>query len=154
VGHLRGAVRRLGEPVIRVAVGRAMKEMGRQFVLGETIDAARARASREEARGVTYSYDMLGEAARTEADARAYHLSYSRAISAIAQDCTRGSVARNPGISVKLSALHPRYEEAQRDRVMDELVPRLASLAHLARAANMGLNLDARRPSASAYRST
>jgi RHH-type proline utilization regulon transcriptional repressor/proline dehydrogenase/delta 1-pyrroline-5-carboxylate dehydrogenase len=96
VGHLRGAVRRLGEPVIRVAVGRAMKEMGRQFVLGETIDAARARASREEARGVTYSYDMLGEAARTEADARAYHLSYSRAISAIAQDCTSWSRASAP----------------------------------------------------------
>lgn len=142
-GHLRGAVRRLGEPVIRAAVGRAMKEMGRQFVLGETIDAARARAKAQEAKGVTYSYDMLGEAARTEADARAYHLSYSRAIAAIAQDCTRGSVAANPGISVKLSALHPRYEEAQKDRVMAELVPRLASLAHLARAAGMGLNVDA-----------
>ncbi|TNC51936.1 bifunctional proline dehydrogenase/L-glutamate gamma-semialdehyde dehydrogenase PutA [Rubellimicrobium rubrum] len=142
-GRLRSAVRRLGEPVIRAAVGRAMKEMGRQFVLGETIDAARARAKTQEARGVTYSYDMLGEAARTEADARAYHLSYSRAISAIAQDCTKGSVAANPGISVKLSALHPRYEEAQKDRVMAELVPRLASLCHLARAAGMGLNIDA-----------
>ncbi|TNC72965.1 bifunctional proline dehydrogenase/L-glutamate gamma-semialdehyde dehydrogenase PutA [Rubellimicrobium roseum] len=142
-GRLRSAVRRLGEPVIRAAVGRAMKEMGRQFVLGETIDAARARAAAQEAKGVTYSYDMLGEAARTEADARAYHLSYSRAISAIAQDCTRGSVAANPGISVKLSALHPRYEEAQRDRVMEELVPRLGSLCHLAKAAGMGLNIDA-----------
>ncbi|WP_210527941.1 bifunctional proline dehydrogenase/L-glutamate gamma-semialdehyde dehydrogenase PutA [Rubellimicrobium arenae] len=142
-GRLRGAIRRLGEPVIRAAVGRAMKEMGRQFVLGETIDAARARAKTQENKGVTYSYDMLGEAARTEADARAYHLSYSRAISAIAQDCTRGSVAANPGISVKLSALHPRYEEAQRDRVMAELVPRLGSLCHLAKAAGMGLNIDA-----------
>src|SRR5690606_27632383 len=84
VGHLRAAVKRLGEPVIRTAVSRAMKEMGRQFVLGETIDKAMTRAKEMEAKGYTYSYDMLGEAARTEADARRYHLSYSRAITAIA----------------------------------------------------------------------
>lgn len=142
-GRLRAAIRRLGEPVIRAAVARAMKEMGRQFVLGESIDAARIRARPREARGQTFSYDMLGEAARTERDAAAYHLAYSRAIAAIAQDATRGSTAANPGISVKLSALHPRYEEAQRDRVLAELVPRLASLTHLARAAGIGLNVDA-----------
>ncbi|MFC6686572.1 bifunctional proline dehydrogenase/L-glutamate gamma-semialdehyde dehydrogenase PutA [Jhaorihella thermophila] len=140
---LRAAIKRVGEPVIRTAVGRAMKEMGRQFVLGETIDAAMKRAAGMEAKGYTYSYDMLGEAARTEADAARYHLAYSRAISAIAEACTRDDIRDNPGISVKLSALHPRYEVAQRDRVMDELVPRLRALALLAKAAGMGLNVDA-----------
>ncbi|MGB7319685.1 MAG: bifunctional proline dehydrogenase/L-glutamate gamma-semialdehyde dehydrogenase PutA [Planktotalea sp.] len=143
VGHLRGAFKRLGEPVIRKAVSRAMKEMGRQFVLGENITSAMQRASRMEAKGYTYSYDMLGEAAETDADARRYHLSYSRAISAIAEACTSDDIRENPGISVKLSALHPRYEVAQRARVMDELVPRLRSLALLAKSAGMGLNIDA-----------
>ncbi|MEC9310948.1 MAG: proline dehydrogenase family protein, partial [Pseudomonadota bacterium] len=87
VRALRGAVKRLGEPVIRTAVGRAMKEMGRQFVLGESIESAMKRAAGMEAKGYTYSYDMLGEAARTEADASRYHLSYSKAISAIAVAC-------------------------------------------------------------------
>lgn len=141
--QLRGAIKRLGEPVIRTAVGRAMREMGKQFVLGETINAAMERAAGMQAKGFTYSYDMLGEAARTDADARAYHLSYSRAISAIAQHCTHGSVAKNPGISVKLSALHPRYEVAQRDRAMTELVPRVRALAVLAKSAGMGFNIDA-----------
>ena len=142
-GALRGAVRRLGEPVIRAAVARAMREMGRQFVLGETIASAMTRARDMESKGFTYSYDMLGEAARSDADARAYHLSYSRAISAIAAACTHGTVAENPGISVKLSALHPRYEEAQKARVMAELVPRVTALAQLAKSANMGFNIDA-----------
>ena len=84
VRHLRAAIKRLGEPVIRTAVARAMKEMGRQFVLGEDINAAMERAANMEKKGFTYSYDMLGEAARTESDAKRYHLSYSRAISAIA----------------------------------------------------------------------
>jgi len=105
VGHLRAAIRRLGEPVIRTAVARAMKEMGRQFVLGETIEGAMARAGGMEKKGYSYSYDMLGEAARTEADAARYHLGYSRAIGAIANACTHGEVRGNPGISVKLSAL-------------------------------------------------
>ena len=143
VGALRGALRRMGEPVIRRAVARAMREMGRQFVLGETINDAMTRADVLQRKGYTYSYDMLGEAARTEADARAYHLSYSRAISAIATDCGHGSVAQNPGISVKLSALHPRYEEAQKARVMAELVPRVTALAMLAKSAGMGFNIDA-----------
>ncbi|WP_322895804.1 MULTISPECIES: bifunctional proline dehydrogenase/L-glutamate gamma-semialdehyde dehydrogenase PutA [unclassified Yoonia] len=141
--HLRSAVKRLGEPVIRNAVGRAMREMGRQFVLGETIQKAMKRADGMQAKGFTYSYDMLGEAARTEADAKHYHLAYSRAISAIADHCVHGSVAENPGISVKLSALHPRYEVAQQDRVMAELVPRVRALALLAKSAGMGFNIDA-----------
>jgi len=143
VGALRGAIKRLGEPVIRTAVGRAMKEMGRQFVLGETIRSAMDRAAGMEEKGYTYSYDMLGEAARTEADAARYHLSYSRAIAAIAEACTDDDIRANPGISVKLSALHPRYELAQEERVMEELVPRLRALCLLAKAAGMGLNVDA-----------
>ncbi|KPA23130.1 Bifunctional protein PutA [Shimia sp. SK013] len=143
IGTLRGAVKRLGEPVIRTAVARAMKEMGRQFVLGENINSAMKRAEDMENKGYSYSYDMLGEAAKTDADAMQYHLAYSRAISAIATACTRADIRDNPGISVKLSALHPRYEIAQKDRVMSELVPRLRSLALLAKSAGMGLNIDA-----------
>ncbi len=142
-GPLRAAVKRLGEPVIRTAVARAMREMGRQFVLGEDIGKAMQRAEGMQAKGFTYSYDMLGEAARTDADARGYHLAYSRAISAIATHCIHTSVAENPGISVKLSALHPRYEVARKDRVMTELVPRVRALAMLAKSAGMGFNIDA-----------
>jgi RHH-type proline utilization regulon transcriptional repressor/proline dehydrogenase/delta 1-pyrroline-5-carboxylate dehydrogenase len=143
VGHLKAAVKRLGEPVIRTAVTRAMKEMGRQFVLGETIEKAMTRGREMEARGYTYSYDMLGEAARTEGDARRYHLSYSKAITAIAAAARGNDIRTNPGISVKLSALHPRYEVAKRDRVMEELVPRVRALAGLAKAAGLGFNIDA-----------
>ncbi|MFD0858668.1 bifunctional proline dehydrogenase/L-glutamate gamma-semialdehyde dehydrogenase PutA [Roseovarius aquimarinus] len=143
VGHLRSAIKRMGEPVIRTAVGRAMREMGRNFVLGENIQSAMDRAAKMEKKGFTYSYDMLGEAARTDRDATRYHLSYSRAISAIAQACVHDDIRKNPGISVKLSALHPRYEVAQREQVMDILVPRLRSLALLAKSAGMGLNIDA-----------
>ncbi len=143
LGTLRGAVKRLGEPVIRTAVGQAMREMGRQFVLGQTINEAMQEADAFEKEGYTYSYDMLGEAARTEADARRYHLSYSEAINQIAKACVKDDVRENPGISVKLSALHPRYEYGQRQRVLDELVPRARSLALLAKSAGMGFNIDA-----------
>lgn len=146
-GTLRGAIRRLGEPVIRAAVGRAMKEMGRQFVLGETIEAALTRAKKREAQGFTYSYDMLGEAAMTARDAARYAADYRAAIAAIAGACVPldkgGRVETNPGISIKLSALHPRYEVAQEGRVMAELVPVVRDLARAAKAANMGLNVDA-----------
>jgi RHH-type transcriptional regulator, proline utilization regulon repressor / proline dehydrogenase / delta 1-pyrroline-5-carboxylate dehydrogenase len=142
-GHLRAAVKRLGEPVIRTAVGRAMKEMGRQFVLGETIEAAMRRAQGMEARGYSYSYDMLGEAARTGADAVRYFDAYAQAIRAIGGAANKGDIRANPGISVKLSALHPRYEEAQRDRVMEELVPRVRDLARMAAERGMGFNIDA-----------
>ncbi|WP_134679820.1 bifunctional proline dehydrogenase/L-glutamate gamma-semialdehyde dehydrogenase PutA [Paracoccus ravus] len=142
-GTLRGAVRRLGEPVIRAAVGRAMKEMGRQFVLGETITKALTNAKEREKLGFTYSYDMLGEAAMTGEDAARYARSYSDAIAAIAKACDKGSVQLNPGISIKLSALHPRYEVAQEARVMAELVPVVLKLAQEAKAGGMGMNIDA-----------
>ncbi|TCD15477.1 bifunctional proline dehydrogenase/L-glutamate gamma-semialdehyde dehydrogenase PutA [Oricola cellulosilytica] len=142
-GLLHGAVKRLGEPVIRTAVRRAMKELGSQFVLGETIGAAMARGAGMEAKGFTYSYDMLGEAALTADDAQYYFNSYSAAISAIASRCEESDTRRNPGISVKLSALHPRYEVAKRERVMKELVPRLIELAAMASKAGMGFNIDA-----------
>ncbi|MFT4013214.1 MAG: bifunctional proline dehydrogenase/L-glutamate gamma-semialdehyde dehydrogenase PutA [Paracoccus sp. (in: a-proteobacteria)] len=142
-GTLRGALKRLGEPVIRTAVGRAMKEMGRQFVLGETIEKALDRARTREAQGFTYSYDMLGEAAMTGADAARYARDYEKAIAAIAKACDKGSVQMNPGISIKLSALHPRYEVAQEPRVLAELVPVVLKLARAAKAAGMGMNIDA-----------
>ncbi|GKY90250.1 bifunctional proline dehydrogenase/L-glutamate gamma-semialdehyde dehydrogenase PutA [Sinisalibacter aestuarii] len=142
-GMLRGMVRRLGEPVIRTAVGRAMREMGRQFVLGQDIGAAMKRAEGKEARGFTYSYDMLGEAAMNATDAARYAEAYARAIAAISAACKPGDIATNPGISVKLSALHPRYEVAKTARVMAELVPVLSRLARQAAAAGMGLNVDA-----------
>ncbi len=142
-GILRKAIKRLGEPVIRTAVRQAMKELGAQFVLGRDIKEATANAARMQARGYTYSYDMLGEAARTEADARRYHLAYSDAITALARHCTSPDIRANPGISVKLSALHPRYEVSQKQRVIDELVPRALSLALLAKSAGMGFNIDA-----------
>ncbi len=140
-GLIRGAVRRLGQPVIRAAVTRAMREMGRQFVLGETIQSAMKRAAANQ--GVTHSYDMLGEAAMTADDAAHYAKAYADAITAIAAACRKGAVRDNPGISVKLSALHPRYEVAQEDRVMAELVPVLSKLARAAAAADMPLTIDA-----------
>ena len=144
---LRQAIKRLGEPAIRAATTQAIKEVGRQFVLGADMVDALARASGFEKKGFTYSYDMLGEAARTEADARRYHLSYSNAINAASAACNGDDIRNNPGISVKLSALHPRYEPAQRARVMEEMVGRVLSLVHLARSAGMGFNIDAEEAS-------
>ena len=141
---LHNAVRRLGEPVIRTAVRRAMKEMGNQFVLGESIDSALKRASKLEAEGYTYSYDMLGEAALTDSDANDFFVSYAQSIQALSKLCKPDRSPReNPGISVKLSALHPRYEVSQRERVLSELVPRTLELALLAKEAGMGFNIDA-----------
>ncbi len=142
-GHLRNAIRRLGEPVIRTAVHRAMREMGQQFVLGETVKSAIKRGRERVEQGYTYSYDMLGEAARTERDARAYQVAYEGAIKALAGEANKGDIRDNPGISIKLSALHPRYEETQRDRVMAELVPVALRLCRMAKDAGMGLNIDA-----------
>jgi len=136
-------VRRVGEPMIRTAVGQAMKELGENFVLGRTIEEARKRAKDLESQGYCYSYDMLGEAARTDGDAKLYHIAYSDAISELASACTSESIRENPGISVKLSALHPRYEFGQRETVMAEVVGRARSLALLAKSANMGFNIDA-----------
>ena len=142
-GLLHGAIKRLGEPVIRAAVSQVMKEMGRQFVLGETIEAALKRGAEAEAEGYTHSYDMLGEAAMTAEDAARYKEAYVEAIAAIARKSQSADVAQNPGISIKLSALHPRYEVAQKERVLTELTPVLIELAQMAKAANIGLNVDA-----------
>ncbi|MEM8664739.1 MAG: proline dehydrogenase family protein, partial [Pseudomonadota bacterium] len=143
VGTLRALVRRLGEPVIRKAVGQAMAEMGSQFVLGRTIEEAMKRGEGMVRRGYTYSYDMLGEAARTDADARRYHDAYARAIEAIGGRATHEDVRDNPGISVKLSALHPRYERAQAETMTPVLSARLLELALAARQAKIGFNIDA-----------
>ncbi|SDW62846.1 bifunctional proline dehydrogenase/L-glutamate gamma-semialdehyde dehydrogenase PutA [Celeribacter indicus] len=142
-GVLRGAVKRLGEPVIRAAVGRAMKEMGRQFVLGETIEGALRRGEAQEEKGYTYSFDMLGEAARTKADAERYARDYAHAIAAIGAHATHHRIVDNPGISIKLSALHPRYEVAKEARVMAELVPVVSRLARQAKEAGIALHIDA-----------
>ena len=140
---LQGLARRMGTPAIRAALSTVIKQMGRQFVLGESIQAAMARAAREEAQGFTFSYDMLGEAALTAADADRFRTAYQHAIAAIAARCEASAVADNPGISIKLSALHPRYEVAQVDRVLAELVPVVVDLARRAAAAGIGLNIDA-----------
>ncbi|WP_416138550.1 bifunctional proline dehydrogenase/L-glutamate gamma-semialdehyde dehydrogenase PutA [Halomonas sp. HK25] len=139
---LRGLVRRMGEPVVRTAVGRSMKILGRQFVLGQTIEEGMKNARELEKQGYTYSYDMLGEAARTDEDAVRYHEAYAKAITAIAKQA-KGDVRGSPGISVKLSALHPRYEYTHRDTVMAELVPRAKELVQQAAKANIGFNIDA-----------
>ena len=134
---------RAGEPVIRRGIDMAMKLMGEQFVTGETIAEALQRARRMEARGFGYSYDMLGEAAATMADADRYFRDYEQAIHAIgAAAAGRGPVA-GPGISIKLSALHPRYTRAQAARVMAELLPRVRDLALLAKSHDIGFNIDA-----------
>jgi RHH-type proline utilization regulon transcriptional repressor/proline dehydrogenase/delta 1-pyrroline-5-carboxylate dehydrogenase len=142
-GTIKGFVQRIGEPVIRSAVLQAMKILGSQFVLGRDIEEATKVAKKLEKDGYTYSYDMLGEAARTEADAKRYRAAYAEAIAVLATRCKAEHVRDNPGVSVKLSALHPRYEFAKRERVMDELVERALALALMARGANMGFNIDA-----------
>ena len=136
-------VARSGEPFIRQAVRQAMGILGRQFVLGRTIEEALKRARHYEKQGYRYSYDMLGEGARTDADARRYMESYTAAIHAIGKQVGERGVIDAPGISIKLTALHPRFEFAQHDRVMNELVPRAKELALLAREYNIGLNIDA-----------
>ncbi|KWT04797.1 MULTISPECIES: trifunctional transcriptional regulator/proline dehydrogenase/L-glutamate gamma-semialdehyde dehydrogenase [Pseudomonas syringae group] len=132
-----------GEPMIRKGVDMAMRLMGEQFVTGETIGEALANASRFEAKGFRYSYDMLGEAALTEHDAQKYLASYEQAIHSIGKASHGRGIYEGPGISIKLSALHPRYSRAQYERVMDELYPRLLSLTLLAKQYDIGLNIDA-----------
>ncbi len=136
-------LRRLGEPVIRQAVRRAMRILGRQFVLGETMAAAMDRAREQESRGYRFSYDMLGEAARTEADAERYYQRYVEAIAAVGQAAAGRGPEQAPGVSVKLSALDPRYELAQRERVHGLLLDRLIALCELAREHGVGLCVDA-----------
>jgi RHH-type proline utilization regulon transcriptional repressor/proline dehydrogenase/delta 1-pyrroline-5-carboxylate dehydrogenase len=139
---------RAGEPVVRVALRQGMKLMAEQFVMGRTIGDALARSREAEHAAYRHSYDMLGEAAFTAADAERYFVAYERAIDAIAAHRGEGpgttpTVFGRPGISIKLSALHPRYEYAQRERVMAELTPRVQSLAERARRGDVGVTLDA-----------
>ncbi|MCT4712745.1 trifunctional transcriptional regulator/proline dehydrogenase/L-glutamate gamma-semialdehyde dehydrogenase [Enterobacteriaceae bacterium H11S18] len=140
---LNRIISKSGEPLIRKGVDMAMRLMGEQFVTGETISEALANARKLEEKGFRYSYDMLGEAALTAADAQAYMVSYQQAIHAIGKASNGRGIYEGPGISIKLSALHPRYSRAQYDRVMEELYPRLKSLTLLARQYDVGLNIDA-----------
>ena len=137
------ALARGGEPVIRQAMDLAMRLLGRQFVTGQTIEEALQHARPFEARGFFYSFDMLGEAAVTAEDAQRYAEAYAHAISAIGSSRRGSTIYGSPGISVKLSALHPRYSYTQTDRVWDELYPRLLNLAVLASGYGIGFNIDA-----------
>lgn len=132
-----------GEPLIRKGVDMAMRMMGEQFVTGETIAQALGNARELEAGGFRYSYDMLGEAALTMDDAKRYRIAYEEAIHAIGKASNHRGVYEGPGISIKLSALHPRYSRAQHSRVMAELYPVLRELALLAQQYDIGLNIDA-----------
>jgi RHH-type proline utilization regulon transcriptional repressor/proline dehydrogenase/delta 1-pyrroline-5-carboxylate dehydrogenase len=136
-------IARTGEPLIRKSVDLAMRMLGNQFVTGETIDAALSNSRERETTGYTFSYDMLGEAALTAYDAEQYYLAYQNAIHAIGRASAGRGIKTGPGISVKLSALHPRYSRAQRARVFTELLPRLKKLFLLAKQYDIGLNIDA-----------
>jgi RHH-type proline utilization regulon transcriptional repressor/proline dehydrogenase/delta 1-pyrroline-5-carboxylate dehydrogenase len=139
-GILDNLVRRLGLPALRAAVRQAMRLLGSHFVLGQTIEDALTRAAAQPA--FRYSFDMLGEGARTAADAQRYFEAYAHAIAAIGADAS-GALPDRPGISVKLSALHPRYEALARERVMAELTPRLVALARQAKAHDLNFTVDA-----------
>lgn len=138
-------VNRSSEGVVRKSVDKAMRIMSKQFVTGRTIKEALNRAKKKEALGYRYSYDMLGEAACTQLDADRYFKAYSQAIEAIGRSdaAVNATVYQKPGISIKLSALHPRYHEGQHDRVLKELVPKLLSLSQLAKEFDIGLTVDA-----------
>ncbi len=136
-------VSRVGEPMIRQSVTQGMRILGRQFVMGRSIEEALARASADQERGYRHSFDMLGEAAHTAADAKRYLDAYQGAIAAIGKHGADRGPIDSSGISVKLSALHPRYEFAQRERAFAELVPRLMALATHAREVDIGFTVDA-----------
>jgi len=142
-GTLGRLAKRLGAPAVRAATRQAMRLMGSHFVLGETIEAALARARSQSARPPRYSFDMLGEGARTAADARRYFDAYASAIEAIGRSAGEASLPDRPGISVKLSALHPRFEAVSRARVMAELTPLLLELAQRAKRYDLNFTVDA-----------
>ena len=146
-GVMRGLVKRMGMPTVRTATKQAMRFLGHHFVLGETIGEALNRAAKNEGRGYRHSYDMLGEGARTRADAKRYFKSYADAIAAIGKSADKVSAGRKlpdrPGISVKLSALHPRYLATHRTQVLEELVPDLVKLAQMAKAHDLNFTVDA-----------
>ncbi|MEZ5582463.1 MAG: proline dehydrogenase family protein [Candidatus Competibacteraceae bacterium] len=141
-GTFRKLVQRSGEPVIRKAITQAMGILGRQFVMASTVKTALQRSRNDEKKGYRHSFDMLGEAARTAAAAERYLKSYEDAIIAIGEVAGDRGPVEGPGISVKLSALHPRYEPAQGDRMVAELLPRVRALALLAKRYNIALNID------------
>ena len=141
-----GLMTKLGARTVVAATLRAVQLLGRQFVLGQTIEEGmkEATSARRRQSRLSFSFDMLGEGARTDADARRYLASYQSAIAAIARTADpKRSPMQNDGISIKLSALHPRYEDLQHARVMEELVPRVWSLCSAAAAANLNLTIDA-----------
>jgi len=141
---VRRLLGRAGEPFVRGAIRQAMKIMAEQFIVGETIADAIDRAAPREALGLRFSYDMLGESARTAADAERYFAAYEQAIDAVGRAADGASaIAGRAGISIKLSALHPRYEVAQERRVLAELLPRLEALAERAAGAGIPVTLDA-----------
>jgi RHH-type proline utilization regulon transcriptional repressor/proline dehydrogenase/delta 1-pyrroline-5-carboxylate dehydrogenase len=142
-GTIGRLAKRLGVPAVRAATRQAMRLMGSHFVLGETIEAALARAEPHSADAARYSFDMLGEGARTANDAERYFNSYASAIEAIGRTADDRPLPDRPGISVKLSALHPRFEAVSRERVMKELVPRLIDLARRAKAYDLNFTVDA-----------
>ena len=142
-GTIGRLAKRLGVPAVRAATRQAMRLMGSHFVLGETIDAALARAASGSAGAPRYSFDMLGEGARTAADAERYFNAYASAIEAIGRAASASPLPDRPGISVKLSALHPRFEALSHSRVMAELVPRLIDLARRAKAFDLNFTVDA-----------
>ena len=142
-GAFKRLVGRVGEPVIRLAVRQAMRIMGHQFVMGRTIGEALTRSRKGANAAYRYSFDMLGEAALTAHDADRYLKAYGDAIDAIGRTGPFADAIAAPSISVKLSALHPRYEHAKRERVLAELAPRLLQLARQARGHNIGLTVDA-----------
>lgn len=143
MSSLKRAASRLGISMIRPVILQMMKSIGKQFVMGQNIDSALKRSIELEKTGYRYSYDMLGESARTAADAEHYFASYVQAIDAIGQAANAGSPEKNPGISIKLSALHPRYEYTKYAEVMNELPPLLLKLAQQAKKYNIGLTVDA-----------
>jgi len=134
---------RSGEPIIRAGVDVAMRLMGEQFVTGRTIEEAIRASQAREARGFSFSYDMLGEAATTAEDAARYYADYEHAIHAIGKASGGRGIYEGPGISIKLSALHPRYQRMKRARVFGELLPRVKALGSLARSYQIGFNIDA-----------
>jgi RHH-type proline utilization regulon transcriptional repressor/proline dehydrogenase/delta 1-pyrroline-5-carboxylate dehydrogenase len=140
---LKRMLSRSGETLIRPIILQGMKIIGKQFVIGQTIEEALTQAKKLETKGYRYSYDMLGEAARTQEDAEKYFNAYLTAIAAIGKEPEKTGPIHGPGISIKLSALHPRYEIAKRERVLNELVPRLLVLAQAAKKQNIGMTIDA-----------
>lgn len=142
-GILRQMTKRLGLPAVRTATRQAMRVMGNHFVLGQTIEEALKRAGSAKGRVYRYSFDMLGEGARTEEDARRYFASYASAIDAIGRSAGNEPLPNRPGISVKLSALHSRYEATSRERVMRELVPLVIELAQKAKSYDLNFTVDA-----------